>query len=185
MWAWSATVPNPAPDPEALAMVQAMPLIPERDPMRATPLLACTAAALLLAGAADLSARWADEAAIRQTVQYYFDGGKNRDSVALRKAFHPDARMLFAKDGKLVVVPIGEYIARVAGTRPKPGEVDSTRRRVTSVDVTGDAAIARIELQRPDMVVTDYMSLLKVNGRWQIVTKIFTRGTRPEHVSGS
>jgi hypothetical protein len=153
--------------------------------MRLTTLLVASATALLLAGAADLSARWADEAAIRQAVQYYFDGGKNRDSVALRKAFHADARMLFAKDGKLVVVPIGEYIARVAADRLEPGEVDSTRRRVTSVDVAGDAAVARLELERPDALLTDYMSLLKVNGRWQIVNKIFTRETRREHVSGS
>ena len=117
--------------------------------MRLTPLLVASAAALLLASAADLSARWADEAAIRRTVQYYFDGGRNRDSVALRKAFHPEARMLFAKDGKLVVVPIAEYIARVAENTLKPGEVDSTRRRVTSVDVAGDAAIARLELEPP------------------------------------
>jgi protease I len=153
--------------------------------MRHTTLLVASAAALLLAGAADLSGRWADEAAIRQTVQYYFDGGKARDSLALRKAFHPDARMLFAKDGQLVVVPIGEYIARVAGSPLSPGEVDSTRRRVTSVDVAGDAAIARLELERPDALITDYMSLLKVGGRWQIVNKIFTREPRKEHVSGS
>jgi ketosteroid isomerase-like protein len=153
--------------------------------MRLTTLLVASAAALLLAGAADLNARWADEAAVRQTVQYYFDGGRNRDSVALRKAFHPDARMLFTKDGKLMVVPIGEYIARVADNQLKPGEVDSTRRRVTSVDVAGDAAIASLELERPEALVTDYMSLLKVDGRWQIVNKIFTRETRGEHVSGS
>lgn len=153
--------------------------------MRATTLLAPTAAALLLAGAADLSARWADEAAIRQTVQYYFDGGKNRDSVALRKAFHPDARMLFVRDGRLVVLPIGEYIARVGENKLKPGEVDSTKRRVTSVDVAGDAGVARLELERPDALVTDYMSLLKVAGRWVIVNKIFTRETLREHVSGS
>lgn len=152
--------------------------------MRATPLLAASAAALLLAGASDLSARWADEAAIRQTVQYYFDGGKNRDSVALRKAFHPEARMLFARDGKLAVVPIGEYIARVAESRLKPGEVDSTKRRVTSVDVAGDAAIAKLELERPNALITDYMSLLKVDGRWMIVNKIYARETRRERVSG-
>jgi hypothetical protein len=153
--------------------------------MRLTPLLVASAAALLLAGAADLSARWADEAAIRQTVQYYFDGGKNRDSVALRKAFHPEARMLFAKDGKLVVVPIGEYIARSAENKLKPGEVDSTKRRVVEVDVVGDAAVAKLELERPNALITDYMSLIKVENRWQIVNKIFTRETRREHVSGS
>jgi Putative lumazine-binding len=152
--------------------------------MRLPPLLIATSSALLAAGAADLSARWADEAAIRQTVQYYFDGGKNRDSLTLRKAFHPEARMLFARDGKLVVVPIGEYITRVGSERLKPGEVDSTERKVVSVDVVGDAAVAKLELKRPAAVLTDYMSLLKVEGRWLIVNKIFTREAR-EHVSGS
>ena len=152
--------------------------------MRLTPILIATSAALLAAGAADLSARWADEAAIRQTVQYYFDGGKNRDSLTLRKAFHPEARMLFAREGKLVVVPIGEYITRVGSESLKPGEVDSTERKVVSVDVVGDAAVAKLELKRPNAVLTDYMSLLKVDGRWLIVNKIFTRDMR-EHVSGS
>jgi hypothetical protein len=153
--------------------------------MRLTTLLVASATALLLAGAADLNARWADEAAIRQTVQHYFDGGKNRDSVALRKAFHPEARMLFAKDGKLVLVPIGEYIAGSAKNKLKPGEVDSTKRRVVEVDVAGDAAVAKLELERPDALITDYMSLIKIEGRWQIVNKVFTRETRRERVSGS
>ena len=152
--------------------------------MRLTPVLTTASAALLAAGAADLSARWADEAAIRQTVQYYFDGGKTRDTLTLRKAFHPDARMLFARDGKLVVVPIGEYITRVGSEPRKPGEVDSTERKVVSVDVVGDAAVAKLQLKRPTAVLIDYMSLLKVDGRWLIVNKIFTRETR-EHVGGS
>jgi hypothetical protein len=153
--------------------------------MRPTPLLIAASTVCLTVAAADLSARWADEAAIRQTVQYYFDGGKNRDSVTLRKAFHPDARMLFARDGKLVVVPIGEYITRVGSERLKPGEVDSTDRKVVSVDVVGDAAVARIELKQSQALLTDYMSLLKVDGRWLIVNKIFTRETRPAHAGGS
>ena len=153
--------------------------------MRPTALLLATSAALLAAGAADLSARWADEAAVRQTVQYYFDGGKNGDSLTLRKAFHPDARMLFARDGKLEVVPIGEYITRVGSEPRRAGEVDSTERKVVSVDVVGDAAVAKLKLQRPDGALTDYMSLLKVDGRWLIVNKIFTRGAPLEHVSGS
>jgi hypothetical protein len=152
--------------------------------MRLPLLLTTASAALLAAGAADLSARWADEAAIRQTVQYYFDGGKTRDSLTLRRAFHSEARMLFTRDGKLVVVPIGEYITRVGSEWLKPGEVDSTERKVVSVDVVGDAAVAKLELKRPDAVVTDYMSLLKVEGRWVIVNKIFSRGTG-EHVGRS
>lgn len=63
----------------------------------------------------------------------------------------------------------------MAADRLEPGEVDSTVRRVVSVDVVGDAAIAKLELKRPDALLTDYMSLLEVDGRWVIVNKIFTR----------
>jgi hypothetical protein len=153
--------------------------------MRPTALLIAVSTVCAAVAAADLSARWADEAAIRQTVQHYFDGGRNRDSLALRKAFHPEARMLFAREGKLVVVPIGEYITRVGSEKLKPGEVDSTQRKVVSVEVVGDAAVAKLELKRPGALLTDYMSLLKVDGRWLIVNKIFTRETRPEHAGES
>jgi hypothetical protein len=44
--------------------------------------------------------------------------------------------------------------------------------------VTGSAATAKLELARPDMMVTDYMALLKVDGRWVIVNKIFDRQMR-------
>ena len=91
-----------------------------------------TAAAVLTPSATHLSARRTDEAAIRQTVQYYFDGGRMGDSATLRRAFHPDARMLFVRDSALAIVPIGEYIARVAGNPPKPGAADSTVRRIVS-----------------------------------------------------
>ena len=78
-----------------------------------------------------------------------------------------------------------EYITRVGSEPLKPGEVDSTERKVLSVDVVGDAAVARLALKRPNAHLTDYMSLLKVDGRWLIVNKIFTRETGSEHAGGS
>jgi hypothetical protein len=138
-------------------------------------LLLAIAAGVTLLSTADLIARNPDETAIRQTIQYYFDGGRNADSATLRKAFHPDARMLFAREGGLAVVPIGDYIRRVAENPPKQGARDSTERRIASIDVAGDAAVAKLELKRPDMTVTDYMSLIRVGDRWLIVNKIFSR----------
>jgi hypothetical protein len=129
-------------------------------------------AALTTAGVAS---RYPDETAIKQTIQYYFDGGRMGDSVTLRKAFHPDARMLFVRDSALTAIPIGEYITRVGQNPPKPGAVDSTKRRIVNVDIAGDAAVAKLELERPDMLVTDYMSLLRIDGKWVIVNKIFSR----------
>ena len=136
-------------------------------------LLLLAAGAALLTGAAR-AGEDADEIAIRQAVQYYFDGGTNADSNTLRKAFHPDARMLFVRDGKYVAMPIGEYITR-SGTAKSPAS-QGTQKRVVSIDRTGNAAVARLDQRRPDGgVVVDYMSLLKVDGRWVIVNKIFDR----------
>lgn len=133
---------------------------------------AAVGAALTTTG---IAVRYPDQTAIKQTIQYYFDGGRMGDSVTLRKAFHPDARMLFVRDSAFAAIPIGEYITRVGQNPPKPGAVDSTKRRIVSIDVAGDAAVAKLELERPDMLVTDYMSLLRLDGKWVIVNKIFSR----------
>jgi hypothetical protein len=42
-----------------------------------------------------------DEAAIRRTVQYYFDGSRNADSATMHKGFRADvAHMFFVRDGQ-------------------------------------------------------------------------------------
>ena len=112
----------------------------------------------------------ADEAAIRQTVQLYFDGG-----TKLNEAFHGDARMLYVKEGQLQLVPIADYIAKSVAWAAKPKEAGyvAPAKRVASIDVAGNAAVAKLEITKPGWVVTDYMSLLKVDGRWVIVNKVF------------
>ncbi|HEX8636521.1 MAG TPA: nuclear transport factor 2 family protein [Pyrinomonadaceae bacterium] len=42
-----------------------------------------------------------------------------------------------------------------------------------SVDITGNAASAKIILDYPTVRFTDYMSLLKIDGEWKIVNKTF------------
>jgi hypothetical protein len=65
-----------------------------------------------------------------------------------------------------------DYIAGASGS---PAEDEGQRRReIAMVDVTGDAAVAKIVLDYPSAVLTDYMSLLKIDGEWKIVNKIFT-----------
>jgi protease I len=46
------------------------------------------------------------------------------------------------------------------------------------VDVSGTAATAKLRLDYEDVIITDYMSLLKVDGQWVIVGKIFDRRAR-------
>ena len=134
---------------------------------------AATALGLALLGAAPPSA---DEAAIRATIQHYFDGG-----MSVRKAFHPSAQMSFVADTGYSVVPIETYLTRVEeGFRRNPNATGWTEKRIASIDVTGDAAVAKLALGNERMAVTDYMTLLRIDGTWLIVNKSFTRQAKAE-----
>jgi hypothetical protein len=112
-----------------------------------------------------------DEAGVRAALQHYLNGHATGDPEEFRKAFHPEARMTFVRDGKIVITPISEYIARATG-KP-PADEAKRARRITSVEVTGTAATGRIELDYPQALLIDYMTLLKENGRWVIIAKSF------------
>jgi hypothetical protein len=119
-----------------------------------------------------------DEEAIRKVVGYYFEGGTAGDSSIVAKAFHKSAMMFFVRDTAFMQMPIfPEYLARVAAPRPAGASAsrDQTRKEIVSIDIAGTAAVAKLKLTQPNAVLTDYMSLLKINGEWKIVNKIFDR----------
>lgn len=112
-----------------------------------------------------------DSAGVQTALQHYLNGHATGDPAEFRKAFHPDARMTFVTEGKIVITPISEYIARAPG---KPAADEALRkRRITNTQITGTAAIGRIELDYPSAFLVDYMTLLKENGRWVIIAKSF------------
>ena len=117
-----------------------------------------------------------DEEAIRKVVGYYFDGGTAGDSSIVAKAFHKSAMMFYVRDTAFMQVPIfPEYLSRVAAPRPANAPRDQTKKEVVSVDIAGTAAVAKLRLTQRNAVLIDYMSLLKINGEWKIVNKIFDR----------
>ena len=131
---------------------------------------------LMVAAGAALPATDADEQAIRQHIErHYFDGVRRSDTAVAHGAFHPVAKMFFVRDGKLVERSIPDWLADIARNAPKPAQPDSFKRRVLDVDVSGNAATAKLQLDYANAVIIDYMSLLKENGQWLIVSKIFDR----------
>jgi hypothetical protein len=131
---------------------------------------------LMTAAGAALPYTNPDEEAIRQHIErHYFDGVRRSDTALAHGAFHAVAKMYFVREGKLVERSIPDWVADIARNAPKPAQPDSFKRRVVDVDVSGNAATAKLQLDYANSVITDYMSLLKVDGKWLIVNKIFDR----------
>src|SRR5262249_995662 len=75
-------------------------------------------------------------------------------------------------DGKASDWPRGDWFKMVEG-RPSAKSKGSARAdRIVSIDFSGPAtAIAKVECQLPPRYFTAYLTLLKVDGRWQITAK--------------
>ena len=85
--------------------------------------------------------------------------------------FHPESKLFWVREGQFTSRTSEEYIAGAKGT-PAPDEAQR-KRTVEFVDVSGDAAIAKVRLVYPEVTFVDYMSLLKIDGEWKIVNKAF------------
>ena len=126
-----------------------------------------------------------EERAIRSHIErHYFDGVRRADTALAHRAFHPVTVMYFVREGAFAERTIPDWLAGIARGRAGQTGPDSVPRRIVSVDVTGSAAVAKLELGYPEATVTDYMSLLKVNGEWTIVGKIFDRRPAAAQAAG-
>lgn len=113
----------------------------------------------------------ADIAEIRDVIGHYFEGHATGDGSHFTQAFHPEAKLFWVNDGQLNQRTSAEYISRASGS--PPADEAERNRRIVNIDVSGTAAIVKVELDYPGALIYDYMSMLKVEGRWQIVNKTF------------
>jgi hypothetical protein len=132
---------------------------------------------LALAGPVAAQDAAGEEAAVRAALQHYLLGHSTGDGAHHEVVFHPQAKLFWMRADTLNTRTSADYIAGASGS-PAEDE-DQRRREITMVDVTGDAAVAKIVLDYPDALITDYMSLLKIDGEWKIVNKIFTAEPKP------
>jgi hypothetical protein len=115
-----------------------------------------------------------EDAAVRKAIEnHYFKAQSTGDGSHLKGMFIDEGRMMWVADNKLQMRTSAEYIGGFRGQ--PPADEAQRKRRVVMVDVTGDAAVAKVELDFPDVKFTDYFSMLKVGGEWKIVNKSFHR----------
>ncbi len=122
---------------------------------------------LLFTISISINAQESDYAMVEKTVRYYLDGGTNNDFETLKKAFHKTATMRYIADDYKEVNAL-EFFGRM-----KPGPKQNRKTKIDYINITGHAASAKLEIEYPTFTFIDYMNLLKIDGEWKIVSKIF------------
>lgn len=111
---------------------------------------------------------------IEAAVQFYFDGLYEGNAETLAQVFHPQANLYIDVDGALTVLPVPAWLERVAG-RPSPASQQLQRKdEIVMVDLLGAVnALVKVNCMMAPKAYTDYLSLIKTGGRWQIVAKAY------------
>jgi len=114
---------------------------------------------------------------INNVLYDYIEGTANGEPDRLKKAFHKDFNLYFVANDTIRVWSGKRYIENV-----KEGVKSNRIGKVISIDYEKDAAIARIEILMPSRkrIYTDYLMLLKVADKWQIIHKSFTYKNYPQ-----
>jgi hypothetical protein len=105
-------------------------------------------------------------------VHGYVQGLKSGSVDELRKSFHADATMYgFGPDAAL----LGGSIDNLYSFVEHYGKAESIAVRLDVLDMTPTTAVVRVTMENDAAGgdYTDYHSLIKIDGEWTIVAKVF------------
>ncbi|MBC3832689.1 nuclear transport factor 2 family protein [Undibacterium amnicola] len=112
--------------------------------------------------------------AIIQCLNDYFDALYFCDTDKLKAVFHPAANYYCATSGSLLHLDMEKYFPIVA-QRISPASRDEARHdRIISITTAGHAtAVAHVECAIAEKFYSDFLSLIFLDERWQIIAKVF------------
>lgn len=110
--------------------------------------------------------------AIGQVVRRYVQGMLAADEMALRQAFHPECKIIGHFQGSLEWMSLDDFIGEINQAGPAAADTQPYL-DIGYIDVTGDAASLKVVDDFAGLRFTDYLSLLKIDGRWTIINKLY------------
>jgi len=115
-----------------------------------------------------------DFAGVTATLNLYFDGLYHCDTTRLGQVFHPQATYYCATEGHLLHLDMQHYFP-IVDQRVSPASQGHQRRdKILSIEFAGPVtAFARVECEIAPRFFTDFLTLVSLDQRWQIVSKVF------------
>jgi len=111
-----------------------------------------------------------DYEAIIKTIQHYINGARSGKGGEMKPAFHKDATVFGYVGTDLLSGPIQKLL----DWNDNNGPAQELKTHLASIDLIGTVATVRLELDNwTGLRFTDLFTLLKVDGQWAIMNKVF------------
>ena len=117
-----------------------------------------------------------NKAAIEAMLADYFDAMHTQDMEKLDRVFHKDVVLYSAQTGELNIRPYAIYREAVVNRESPQSKGEARNEHILMIDeISNTAALAKVQLEMFGGVMQDYLSLIHIDGRWQIISKIWER----------
>ena len=107
---------------------------------------------------------------IESTIQHYIDGARSGKGNDMKPAFHKDATIFGYIGSDLFAGPI----QKLFDWNDENGPATDIVSTIVQIDIEGSIATVRLESDNwTGHKFTDFFTLLKVDGSWKIMNKVF------------
>lgn len=112
--------------------------------------------------------------AIRSAAQLYVDGIKYADASKIDQVFHADWNMTgFYEDGNYRHFDRAGFLELIERNRQNATEFPRYEGGIVDVYHYGKTAVVKVRVENERVIFTDHLSLLKIDGEWKIIHKIW------------
>ena len=107
---------------------------------------------------------------VEKTITNYFEGRKNADVTQLQSSFSKNAKLYTTKDNTELIISLDSYLNKV-----KTDGKQKVTTKILDGDVTGKIANYKTKFSYSEFSYTDYLTLLKTDNNWKIISKTFSK----------
>jgi Putative lumazine-binding len=119
------------------------------------------------------------EKELEAAVKTYLDGLHEGDADKLASVFHPTSTLTWEENGVLTPLPRDEWLKAVRERPSAKARGLERRDEIVLIDqASPTTAFVKLKCQIPPRFFTDYLSFLKIEGKWQIAQKVFATEVR-------
>lgn len=111
---------------------------------------------------------------VLSVLERYLDGLYRCDASLLGTIFHPDARYATTTGNENLFWSMDHYLPIVAARESPESRGEARDGKVLNVGFAGpNAAMACVQSSIGNKFFTDFVSLVRLEGQWKIVAKVF------------
>jgi Putative lumazine-binding len=107
-------------------------------------------------------------------IRKYFDALYNGDADSFAEVFHPAARLFCGTGGTLLTMDVPQYLDLVRGRASPASRADRRADEIISLEMpTPTTAHVRVKELLLPKYFTDELTLVLVDQRWRVVSKVW------------